>query len=156
MVRCLFEQQNQSKRVGCCGQSMATPNIRDPWSKIHVTLSTIKSEFKRTFSEDVKSRHSDLKKKPKLIPEKYKKPKPHPSSSRSGESNLLEIREVNYLAEKLRTIWAEKLRHSEAVSNNPNPSCCLLASCGRAGALHGQFGSFIWPLVLREIYGSCT
>ena len=93
MVRCLFEQQNQSKRVGCCGQSMATPNIRAPWSKIHVTLSTIKSEFKRTFSEDVKSRHSDLKKKPKLIPEKYKKPKPHPSSSRSGESNLLEIRE---------------------------------------------------------------
>jgi hypothetical protein len=57
--------------------------VRDRWSKIHVTLSTIKSEFKRTFSEDVKSRHSDLK----------KKPKPHPSSSRSGESNLLEIRE---------------------------------------------------------------
>ena len=89
----------------------------------------------------------DLKEKPKLIPEKYKKPKPHPSSSRSGESNLLEIREVNYLA--------EKLRHSEAVSNNPNPSCCLLASCGHAGALHGQFGCFIWPLVLAMLLVHC-
>jgi hypothetical protein len=43
-------------------QSMHLPprekGLRDNWSKIHVTLSTIKSEFKRTFTEEVKSRHS--------------------------------------------------------------------------------------------------
>ena len=88
----------------------------------------------------------DLKDKPKWIPERYKKPKPHPSMGKHAEGNLL-IREVNY---------AEgKIYHSEAVSSDPNPSCCLLAACGRAGALHGQFGCFIWPLVLAMLLVRC-
>ena len=88
----------------------------------------------------------DLEKKPKGIPTRYKKPKPHPSIGKHAEGNLL-IREVNYAV--------GKIDHSEAVSSDPNPSCCLLAACGRAGALHGQFGCFIWPLVLAMLLVHC-
>ena len=88
----------------------------------------------------------DLEKKAKGIPTKYKKPKPHPSTGKHAEGNLL-IREVNYAV--------GKIDHSEAVSSDPNPSCCLLAACGRAGALHGQFGCFIWPLVLAMLLVCC-
>jgi hypothetical protein len=88
----------------------------------------------------------DLKDKPKWIPERYKKPKPHPSIGKHAEGNLL-IREVNYAV--------GKIDHSEAVSSDPNPSCCLLAACGRTGALYGQFGCFIWPLVLTTLLVQC-
>jgi hypothetical protein len=54
------------------------------------------------------------------------------------------IREVNFAY--------GTISHSEAVSSDPNPSCL---ACGRADALYGQFGCFIWPLVLAMLLVCC-
>ena len=54
-----------------CRQSQREKGLRDNWSKIHVTLSTMKSEFKQTFTEEVKTLHFTHSRSQNIIPHDF-------------------------------------------------------------------------------------